>query len=63
MALVTVTSMRRFSCFHSSSNWRRMRKISVIRCLSISSSRKLTNSGSAPAIARFAPSIFSAEEK
>ena len=54
-ALVTVTSMRRFSCFQSSSNWRRMRKISGIRPFSISSSRKLTSSGSAPAIARFSP--------
>ena len=62
-ALVTVTSIRWFSRFHSSSNRRRMWKISGIRCFSISSSRKLTNSGSAPLTARLNPSSFSAEEK
>ena len=62
-ALVTVTSSRRFSRFHISSKWRRMRKISTIRCFSISSSRKLTSSGSAPLTARLSPAAFSAGEK
>src|SRR6478752_4431444 len=62
-ALVTVTSIRLFSCFQSRSNWRRMRNISVIRCFSIISSRKLRSSASAPETARSSPSTFSAVEK
>ena len=54
-ALVSVTSSCLFSSAQSSSNRSRIRKIAGIRCFSASSSRKLTNSGSAPETARGDP--------
>src|SRR6478672_7975055 len=63
LLLVTCTGSSWFSSSHSSSNSRRMRKITGMRWFSTSRSRKLRKASSAPSIARRSPSVFSWVER
>jgi len=58
---VTVTARRLFSLAQRASNCRRILNSTGVRCFSISRSRKLTNSGSAPTTALARASRFSAD--